>query len=87
MNALRRVLLRQRVARQLLRGPLCHAAVPGTGVERHNGRSGCGSVALCSGRGPLIVDVAALATRFDAGSPITRANDALAHDLLSTFIA
>ena len=33
---------------------------------------------LCSGRGPLIVNVAALAARFDAGAPITPANDALA---------
>ncbi|VWB93381.1 hypothetical protein BLA6993_04460 [Burkholderia lata] len=82
MNALRRFLLRQGVARQLLWGfllvtLLSRALMSGAVMLDPDGPD-AGSVVLCSGRGPLIVNVAALAARFDAGAPITPANDALA---------
>ncbi len=82
MNALRRFLLRQGVARQLLWGILLvtllsRALMSGAVMLDPDGPD-AGSVVLCSGRGPLIVNVAALAARFDAGAPITPANDALA---------
>lgn len=82
MNALRRFLLRQGVARQLLWGVLLvtllsRALMSGAVMLDPDGPD-AGSVVLCSGRGPLIVDVAALAARFDAGAPITPANDAFA---------
>lgn len=82
MNALRHFLLRQGVARQLLWGfllvtLLSRALMSGAVMLDPDGPD-AGSVVLCSGRGPLIVDVAALAARFDAGAPITPANDALA---------
>ena len=82
MNALRRFLLRPGVARQLLWGfllvtLLSRALMSGAVMLDPDGPD-AGSVVLCSGRGPLIGDVAALAARFDAGAPITPANDALA---------
>lgn len=82
MNALRRFLLRPGVARQLLWGVLLvtllsRALMSGAVMLDPDGPD-AGSVVLCSGRGPLIVDVAALAARFDASAPITPANDALA---------
>ncbi|VWC35260.1 hypothetical protein BLA23254_06596 [Burkholderia lata] len=82
MNALRRFLLRQGVARQLLWGfllvtLLSRALMSGAVMLDPDGPD-AGSVVLCSGRGPLIVNVTALAARFDAGAPITPANDALA---------
>ncbi|MPV66146.1 hypothetical protein, partial [Burkholderia sp. BE17] len=82
MNALRRFLLRQGVARQLLWGfllvtLLSRALMSGAVMLDPDGPD-AGSVVLCSGRGPLIVSVAALAARFDASAPITPANDALA---------
>ncbi|AXF24521.1 hypothetical protein CUJ89_30045 [Burkholderia pyrrocinia] len=82
MNALRRFLLRQGVARQLLWGfllvtLLSRALMSGAVMLDPDGPD-AGSVVLCSGRGPLIVDMAALTARFDASAPITLANDALA---------
>ncbi|AOJ33553.1 hypothetical protein [Burkholderia metallica] len=82
MNALRRFLLRQGVARQLLWGVLLvtllsRALMSGAVMLDPDGPD-TGSVVLCSGRGPLLLDVAALAARFEAGSPITPANDAFA---------
>ncbi|VWB72300.1 hypothetical protein [Burkholderia metallica] len=82
MNALRHFLLRQGVARQLLWGLLLvmllsRALMSGAVMLDPDGPD-AGSVVLCSGRGPLIVDAAALAARFDAGAPITPANDARA---------
>lgn len=82
MNALRRFLLRHGVARQLLWGfllvTLLSRALMSGAVMLDPDSPDAGSVVLCSGRGPLIVNVAALAARFDAGAPITPANDALA---------
>ncbi|WP_175770682.1 hypothetical protein [Burkholderia anthina] len=82
MNALRRFLLRQAVARQFLWGfllvtLLSRALMSGAVMLDPDGPD-AGSVVLCSGRGPLIVDVSALAARFDAGAPVTPANDAFA---------
>nr|WP_228545303.1 hypothetical protein [Burkholderia pseudomultivorans] len=82
MNTLRRFLLGQGVARQLLWGfilvtLLSRALMSGAVMLDPDGQD-AGSVALCSGRGPLIVSVAGLAARFDASAPVTPANDALA---------
>ncbi|KFG93393.1 hypothetical protein GQ56_0131995 [Burkholderia paludis] len=82
MNALRRFLLGSGAARQLLWSfllvtVLSRALISGAVMLDPDGPD-AGSVVLCSGRGPLIVNVAALAARFDAGAPITPANDALA---------
>ncbi|MBR7513260.1 hypothetical protein KC219_24190, partial [Mycobacterium tuberculosis] len=65
MNALRHFLLRQGVARQLLWGFLLVTLLPrarmsGAVMLEPDGPD-AGSVVLCSGRGPLVVDVAALA--------------------------
>lgn len=82
MNTLRRFLLGQGVARQLLWGfilvtLLSRALMSGAVMLDPDGQD-AGSVVLCSGRGPLIVSVAEMVTRFDASAPVTPANDALA---------
>ncbi|MGS0896029.1 hypothetical protein ACVBGC_26385 [Burkholderia stagnalis] len=82
MNALRRFLLGQGVARQLVWGiilatVLSRALLSGAVMLDPDG-PGAGSVVLCSGSGPLIVGAAAWAARFDASAPITPANDAVA---------
>jgi hypothetical protein len=82
MNALRHFLLRGGVARQLMWGVLLivllsRALMSGAVMLDPDGPD-AGAVVLCSGRGPLILDAAALAARFDASAPITPANDARA---------
>jgi hypothetical protein len=82
MNALRHFLLRGGLARQLIWGGLLivllsRALMSGAVMLDPDGPD-AGSVVLCSGRGPLILDAAALTARFDARAPITPANDARA---------
>ncbi|MEJ8797699.1 hypothetical protein WKR88_15515 [Trinickia caryophylli] len=80
MNALRRFLHRPGVARQLLWGlllvtVLSRALVSGAVMLDPDGLD-AGSVVLCSGHGPLILDPAVSASRFDVSAQTTGANDA-----------
>ncbi|WP_246794062.1 hypothetical protein [Burkholderia perseverans] len=81
MNALRHFLLRNGVATRLLWGLilavlLSRALISGA-VMLDPDSPGAGGVVLCSGHGPLVIG-ATLSARFDAQSPITPANDAMA---------
>ncbi|RQR59911.1 hypothetical protein DIE18_15980 [Burkholderia sp. Bp9125] len=80
MNALRHLLHRQGVARQLLwvliLVPLLSRALMSGAVMLDPDGPDAASVVLCSGRGPLILGATAPTARFDARAPITQANDA-----------